>query len=373
MLIVIFDKEIKMSITPPISPSIQEKNSPPSSPDKSATLVYFGQGPKRCFTFSQTIASQEQPKSPATSPEKPQTHVHFNQGQKRNYKEISHTTASSMPKVDILVFVPSGSPPAKTSSNRSAYVSPPTPRRQKTLSTFAVPFKNISSLLKLGRMSYNNKQHTVHELEGAKGDYLQVYEVTSKEPLIPGIGNDKILIKAFHEERIQESGPALNKYMTNTLKQYHTLTQHNVPIAKIHNVTAANPNQPLDDRFYIVEKIPHAIDTSLWDQNQEYKDLPQKIQAQLDQAKKLFNSMIKLNIEMDLIPSNIRYNDDNQLFLIDFMEEPEEVRKDGLHLLPCLIQALKQWANGNKNILNYLISDFFSINPTFKQKVLSAL
>lgn len=209
-------------------------------------------------------------------------------------------------------------------------------------------------------------QFKVKAVEGAKGDFVQLYSIIGQ--LYSVKTRTELVIKAFHDTRIEESRPMLNKYIGTALKQYQDLIKLNVRIAEIFN-------QPAKDGYYLMEYVPHPfvlklkcpsenleLDLNYWRKNGKLSDLDPLSLQQLEQVRQTMNIAVQNNIPMDLKPDNWRVRENGDACLVDLMEEDDAV------LLPCLNQALRRWCNGNIDLFYFFIKDF---PPQFKENVIS--
>lgn len=150
-----------------------------------------------------------------------------------------------------------------------------------------------------------------------QGSYSNVYTLEGNEdPIIPGVNNADLVLKAFHGEKSGFNENMLRKYLRNSITNYRAVIAAGLPVAKIYNVDTAE-----QDGYIIQQRISEQID-------------PQDAQQTL-QVRRFFDTSIKKDLVMDLQPDNFAL-ENGSVLLIDFVEEPDEI-----HLSHK--QAIKTW------------------------------
>ena len=207
----------------------------------------------------------------------------------------------------------------------------------------------------------------------AAGSFMNSYSVKADLTLIPDVPNDHLLLKAYHGIHFQgrtKFTPALSEYMQNSIDNYNAVQRLRIPVATIYNLKTA-----LEDRFFIVKKIPHAIDLSRPDH--------------IEQVSALFKKSFQNRVLIDLAFSNLRADDNGTVTLVDFVEQPfdfndkQKMKNFAIKFLNswrtpvqilCLTKNLSKSETKEKaqNLLMSLTQDLdkYGFNPTWIQGAL---
>ena len=231
--------------------------------------------------------------------------------------------------------------------------------------TAPADYKSIMRRIELqAQISYNGNVFHLDKVPGAHGDFVQCYELAGRceRSIIDGIPNEKVLVKAFHETTCNRNGPnQIKKFMESSLKQYRELQQIAPSYYRqmqpmigdgLHTATIYNADTAIRDGFYIVEYIPYPVDISSWkERTVRFEDLDAKSQNLLKEVKRFMHFMVDQNISIDLKPSNIRLDDTDTPYLVDYSEESD----DGI--LIQLRQTITLWSGENPHIKEFLTDD----------------
>jgi len=153
------------------------------------------------------------------------------------------------------------------------------------------------------KINYNGKSYDL-KLVSDIGGYHQIYSPTGPIRLVNQRSNDKILVRIprNNEAPLPEVG---FKYGLRWRDEF------DIKIPFVHN-----RNTLATDGFYIVDKIPNKFDPL----NQRH----------IDQVKQVLKNMSVMGHGPDFRPDNVRFNDKDELVLIDFSENPDvEGAKEG--------------------------------------------
>jgi hypothetical protein len=243
---------------------------------------------------------------------------------------------------------------------------PETPGKPKIIKGKAKEIYDRFTELKEGKLKYNGKEYAVKIMEGAIGEYKQAFQVIDTQNIFDHIQNEDIIVKTYHPLCVWKSSTKLEKFMKCAINHYELLNKLQLNVAEILNIETA-----MEDNFFLVKKIPYSVNLSSWGPNAEnkykqFEELEKIDKVILEQAKHFFNVSIQNQTEIDLLPDNLRYDGEEKLHLIDLPDD-----KVVIHQLDDLAveihQKIKQWANGNSSIFDYLTQDFESINPKFSK------
>ncbi len=191
--------------------------------------------------------------------------------------------------------------------NTVSQISPPAPkkaapcgRRPRILS----PFETRLNALKLNEFKLaDERECKVSYL--AKGTFSNVYTLAESEnPIILGIDNSALVLKAFHGENSGFNEHKLRGYLVNIIDNYNHCKALGLPVAEIYNAATA-----VQDGYIIQQKVDGSIDLL----NASHRQ----------QVQQFFNASIAKNLTMDLLPDNFKVVN-GKVVLIDFVEEPEE-------------------------------------------------
>jgi hypothetical protein len=199
------------------------------------------------------------------------------------------------------------------------------------------------------------------------GTYLVVFPFTCSKPIIPGINNDRLLVKIFNKEHTKNEKKIV-ALMTNSLKNYNDISKLNLPCSKIHNEATA-----VEDTKYIVDKIPSRVNIICPDQ--------------LQQVRKFFEVTIKNKVICDLSYTNLMVKKEfsgtvekkTEVTLIDFAENELTMGTEKYDRFA--IQFLKSWCNEihrfkgregrepSRLLLEYFVKDL-TFNPECIERAL---
>jgi hypothetical protein len=177
-------------------------------------------------------------------------------------------------------------------------VSPEIPQKK---SKQVCPYEKQYKAMESGCFYYKGKSYkTVFLAEGA---YSAAFKIVGVIPLIEGVDNSKIVVKVFHGKNSEFGETKLNDYLRHSLQNYKAAIDSGLFVAKIYNAETA-----LEDHCVIQEAIANPIDCKNTQQLEKIKEFLDKRQT----------------IQIDAQPHNFR-EEKGEVYLIDFLEEPEDV------------------------------------------------
>lgn len=139
----------------------------------------------------------------------------------------------------------------------------------------------------------------------AKGSFSNVYTLEdNKDPIIDGINNSELVLKAYHGENSGFSEKKLRAFLRNQIQNFHATVNAGLPVGVIYNAETAE-----QDGYIIQQKISGKID-------------PLNVE-QLFQVSRFFDVADKQNLPMDLQEQNFAL-ENGRVILIDFIEDPED-------------------------------------------------
>jgi hypothetical protein len=144
-------------------------------------------------------------------------------------------------------------------------------------------------------INYNGKSHAL-TLVSDIGGYHLIYSPTGPNRLVNQRPNDKILVRVPRNNEAPRPEVGF-KYGLQWSNEY------GIKIPYIHN-----RNTLATDGFYIVDKIPNKFDP----ENSRH----------FDQVKQVLTNMSVQGYGPDFRPDNVRFNDKDELVLVDFSENP---------------------------------------------------
>ncbi len=253
------------------------------------------------------------------------------------------------------------SPPkiARVASQNGIRKNPPSaPSRPNLPSTDPISKKALAIASSLS-IEANGSTHLLELLPGMKGHHSQLYRICSETPLVPGIPNENLYIKIFHEEAIQKHGRMIPTMMQNSLNQYQAL-QGKLPTIQIYNASTAK-----NDGYFVVQKV--APLPTPWTNK---KSLASEDMALLEQIQKFFefswNDPSTLPLDLQ------RYNlgiDGEKVVLLDFMEHAE----DELYAFRLIARSrIKSIAAGNFAVAQFL-QTICPLDPPISEEDIPAL
>jgi hypothetical protein len=201
---------------------------------------------------------------------------------------------------------------------------PPTPVKKASVKRAGIGSFVISLFKKLHEALLTNTfKYKVTYL--SKGSYVNVYTLDdNEEPIIPGVDNSDLVIKAFHGENSGFDEKKLRAYIHNELENYHAVKEAGLPVAEIYNADTAE-----QDGYIIQRKVSGKVDPL----NAE----------QMVQVQKFFKISLKDGLVMDLLPQNFAL-ENGQVILFDFVEDPE----DGIRIFHQ--HAIEFWLKAYRNV-----------------------
>lgn len=200
-------------------------------------------------------------------------------------------------------------PPAPSKAGRK--------RPQDYETTVSSPIVRDTSKLQYVNSRGERVNFTTAPMPGARGDYCQAYRVAKSDgELVPGVSNDQLLIKSYHEQGKNHAGRELHAFINNSLSQYDQLKAIGFPVAEIYNRATVTT-----DNFFIVEYIPEAFPEIANVKDIDFMD--EELKSCLDQLKTMFKMAQDHNIALDLRKINVRIKE-GKVILIDLMEDPSD-------------------------------------------------
>jgi hypothetical protein len=250
--------------------------------------------------------------------------------------------------------------PTKSTQNQNNPICPPTPVKRGSKVSNDTPLMATCREIAKGNLNHHGHSCKTVPVSGGEGDYKQAYTVHSDRPLIAGYANEDILVLAFRADSLHKHSSSHETVLRNGCEQHNRLIGWGCNVAKILNVNTAPK-----DGYYIVERIPYSAADKVhdWANEQAVEDLDPKVIDLLTQVRAMFNLAVEKEECMDLKPASIRYNEKNNAFLTDVMEE-KYLKSD---VAPRLKTNLLSWAKGNSHVFAFLTEDIVKENnPKFR-------
>jgi hypothetical protein len=139
----------------------------------------------------------------------------------------------------------------------------------------------------------------------AKGNYSNVYTLEGNEaPIIPGVDNSDLVLKAFHGEQSGFVERKLRNFLRNEIENYRAAKAAQLPVGEIYNADTAE-----QDGYIIQRKVSGKVDAL----NAE----------QRSQVSRFFDISVTKRIIFDLLLQNFAL-EKGQVILIDFIEDPDD-------------------------------------------------
>lgn len=247
-------------------------------------------------------------------------------------------------------------PPRRMIPNLVPKQMPKTPYQIKRKDP-ACPFINQwEGILNSLMIQKNDKKFSIAAIEGAEGNFSQVYTLFGDSPFIEGVSNDNIVIKLFHRHRVDANAQdTVLGWVKTLIGQYKALATTDLPIIRIYNAETA-----LEDGYIVAQKINPILE-SFWSKDMEPKELEKSFGTELKQFKHFFKfaSEQKTATPLDLQLTNFGFNEEGQILLLDFKEESEDLFGEQCAFKMIEKQCAESVASGNPYVLNYLLTGSF--------------
>lgn len=226
--------------------------------------------------------------------------------------------------------------------------------RSEVVRTRRVGNNNIYTL------SINGSEFEATRLGG--GNYKFGYTINPQQnPVLTSEGapgNQSIILTAFNDEKKEiHNLKLLNLWRKHAEAQRVLLETAGFKVPKVYYY---DPKTTLS----IVEKInnPCEPDAQHWaNPNVQLEDLPAAVLARVQQIRAFIEGGVKYGTAIDANIDNFRYNDQNEVYLIDFKEEEE----DGDEAFAHMHSAIQRLSRGNPHILKYLSAPLPSISEWY--------
>lgn len=142
-----------------------------------------------------------------------------------------------------------------------------------------------------------------------KGSYSIAWTLEGNEdPIVPGVDNSDLVLKAFHGETSGFGEKKLRTYLRNEIENYRAAKAARLPVAEIYNADTAE-----QDGYIIQRKVKGKVDPLNADQRL--------------QVSRFFDASFKKRIRMDIQLQNFCF-ENGQVILIDFIEDREDDEED---------------------------------------------
>jgi len=139
-------------------------------------------------------------------------------------------------------------------------------------------------------------------------------------------------------------------------KGYQHLLEQGIPVPMRYAdpITFQDSINSKNGKFWIIEKMPHAVTGDSWSKGESFEELNHEDKKILTWTKSILTRMATEGTDLvnDFRKRNTMLNDAGDPFVIDF-SEPQH---DDLNIN--LSSYVKDWANGNPKIEEFLTSDF---------------
>lgn len=176
----------------------------------------------------------------------------------------------------------------------------PNNRIPRTLS----PFETQNNALTLNQFKLaDQRECKVSYL--AKGTFSNVYTLEDNQnPIISGIDNSALVLKAFHGENTGFNEHKLRGYLVNIIDNYNHCKSLGLPVAEIYNADTA-----VQHGYILQQRVDGKMDPL----NESHRV----------QVQQFFNASVSEKLVMDLLPDNFKVLN-GKVVLIDFVEDSEE-------------------------------------------------
>ena len=212
--------------------------------------------------------------------------------------------------------------------------------------TSTQPSRAIGARVSTRTVNYNGMSHALTVVSDIGGYHL-VYSPTGLSELVNRVPNDKILIRIPRntEAPLPQDG---FKYGCSWRKDF------DISIPWIYNARTL-----ASDGFYIVAKIPHTFNP--------------KNKRHFDQVKRVLTNMSAQGYGPDFRPDNIRFEENGDLVLIDFSENPA-VRNTDDDDFPALMKEFTEQFAACGESPKYLYNELRAgMSDGFRKKMDNAL
>lgn len=186
----------------------------------------------------------------------------------------------------------------------------------------------------------------------ADGTFVRAYGVLASEKIHQESENENLLVKLYHGQKTKFGEKALQKYMKISLENYDKAIALELPHAKIYNRETA-----LNDKFYLVEKIPNEID---WQDGNH-----------ITQVISIFETVFKKQYPGDLSYANLRVTNEGTVVLIDFSEKNIDF-SNTYKIYNFVLQMFRGWCrkiqethrqDEGRSEAKKLLDQFFAVMP----------
>jgi hypothetical protein len=193
---------------------------------------------------------------------------------------------------------------------------------------------------------FSNKTYPIQYLNN--GSFHTVFKSTSERNILFKFINSNLNLQTSHYDG---KGDYRRMVLETGFNSYKQLQKEGFTVPKIFN-------NPLKDGYYVIEEIVNEPGLKYWNGNRSIKELDLNSQEQLQQVRQTLLKMHKKNdlLVPDFKPHNARFNERNELVIIDFCED-RTIPAFSHSLSFLLKEYAKEWADGNPKILSYLLDD----------------
>jgi len=208
-------------------------------------------------------------------------------------------------------------PPAPTKGKRP-------PKReydalQAANTTITSPYVRESNQLQYVNCNGQQVNFTISAIAGARGHFNQLFSISNcDEQLVPGIDNNQVLLKKYHETGRATAGRCYDRFIDNALRQYDQLKDLGdaFPVAVTYNRNTAK-----QDGFFLVEYIPYNLPS--FAHFRAVDEMDGYTKSIFDQIKNMFAQAQENSLPIDLRHDNLMVKD-GKVILVDLMESHED-------------------------------------------------
>lgn len=221
-----------------------------------------------------------------------------------------------------------------------------------------IPWENKNPTIFDGSITINNVNYPIEKIGNGKNHI--VYRFTESANITIGnqiLSTDEIVLKVLNPTVVTH--PTKKRRMHDGTKRgYEHLIKNGIPTPKVFvdPMTFTDTHNKKNGGFWLIEKCPYKISGEEWNLAQTFDALDEKTQKLLLWVKKFLTNtaLNKEEIINDFRKDNVMFDHSHTPKIIDF-SPPETCKWDiNYHLFV----YLKDWACGNKNIFEFLTSDF---------------
>ncbi|MBA2368577.1 MAG: hypothetical protein H0V82_06095 [Candidatus Protochlamydia sp.] len=205
-------------------------------------------------------------------------------------------------------------------------------------------------IMDIKKTKFESRPGKIHKLSYmAQGSFHTVFKLINEDrnkKLLKFINPNLNLTTSHYDGK----GDYRKQVLETGYKSYKELQSNGFKVPKIYN-------DPLKDGYYVIEEILNVPRLTSWQGNISFNQLDWTSQKQLKQVREVLFKMQNKNelLVPDFKPHNVQFDGNHDLIIIDFCED-----RSLPAFSPSVTDLIKEysyeWANGNLNIFNYLMT-----------------